>query len=109
MPTNQEQYDEIKDHIALLKETQSKLSMSDGAQVDGVIIKLNDELIALDRELLNSRNANYVALTSSIRSAKSEFDALDQEIKDIIKAAETVTKVFDGLTKLTGYLARVAV
>ena len=108
MPTNQEQYDDIKNHITLLNTAKNSMNMLQRAEIDGVIVRLNDELIALDEALLRDRNGDYAALTDKIKGAKAEFDALDEEIKTIIKGAETAAKVFDGLTKLVGYLTRVA-
>ena len=108
-PSNQAQYEEIEQFIEMLEKAKRKMSLLQRADLDGVIVRLNDELIALDKAQLKDSNAEYAALTSEIKSAQSEFDALDQEIKDIIKVAETTAQVFDGLTKLTGFLARVAI
>jgi hypothetical protein len=70
---------------------------------------LRKERMQIDVDHLAKSNENYRALTNDIRQAKGKLDALTDEIKALIRAAEQAAQVAGALAKLVQLAASIII
>ncbi len=98
----------ISHAITVLEMAEDKASGSQQMILLDIIEILRDERIKIDAQHLAESSEAYTALTQEIKQAKGKLDDLTEEVKDLIKHAETAAQVAGAFAKLVDLAAKVA-